>query len=93
MSRQGLAARTEAPNGPPRWDLTPSRTGFDGSCDEFGADPSHSTRVFQQTVSAIYIEVVRKSVESFPSGSMVVLTQSSSPEEAVALLARPRSQR
>ncbi len=33
MSRQGPALRAVAPSGRPRWEATPSRMGFDGSCD------------------------------------------------------------
>jgi len=33
MSRHGPAARAVAHSGPPRWDATLARMGFDGSCD------------------------------------------------------------
>jgi hypothetical protein len=33
MSQHGLAAHAVASSGPPRWDVTPARMGFDGSCD------------------------------------------------------------
>lgn len=50
MSRQGPAARTVAHSGPPRWDATPARMGFAGTCDVIGvgAHLSHPTRVFPQ---------------------------------------------
>jgi hypothetical protein len=43
MSRQGPAARTMAHSGPPRWDATPARMGFDGLC-EWGWGASVSSR-------------------------------------------------
>ena len=33
MSRHDPAARAVAHRGPPQWDVTPSRMGFDGLCE------------------------------------------------------------